>query len=325
MTERTRPTGTTEHREAGQPSLQGDGWTLNTLVIPFNTPANIQDHGPGGYFVERYAPTCCDKKGTFDKAVAYLGHNSSGLAYGSVRAGTMSMEKRSDGWHAIIPLDKRSPDHQSLKIAIDRQDIGGSSAGFIVDRDRWSFTPDGHEDRTIDSMTVFDVSLTASPAYESTSTSMRSRQGAVAWRELLDRLSRGKTPGPKKNCPACAGRCVDQQNKVCGFCKGKGTVPMNMNLVHTYVGGPSGDEGGTGSGNPLGGLADATGTRAAAIARETAHQELVMGLTHGRAPTRAQIQRLMDFDAEIARSERIRKARRLRDEFELKLAMAGRR
>lgn len=159
-------------------SADGDGWTLDVGFAPFNSEARINDGvGEHGYFMEKFTPTTFDRT-DFSQCVAIEGHNRAARPFGSVAAGTMSIYKGAAGMRYSVKLDPASPDHQSIRVAVQRGDYNGSSLCMLVDPsgDTWKAGNDGVDQRTINAVeSVLEVSLTPWPAYKDTDATVRSQ------------------------------------------------------------------------------------------------------------------------------------------------------
>lgn len=159
-------------------NVDGDGWTLDVGFAPFNSEARINDGvGKHGYFIETFTPHTFDST-DFSSCVAIEGHNRAARPFGSVAAGTMRIYKDGNrGMRYSVPLDPRSPDHQSIRVCAQRGEYQASLAMMIPEGgDTWSVRSDGVEARTVNVVSeVVEVSLVSHPAYKQTNATMRSQ------------------------------------------------------------------------------------------------------------------------------------------------------
>jgi HK97 family phage prohead protease len=259
-----------------------------------------------------------------------VNHDTNGIPLASSASGTLKLKDTDRGLTFTADLAHDSPQAMNLLSALRRKDINKMSIGMIVGQDTWTA---GGTQRTISRLDdLLEVSAVSWPCSTTTSIGLdesrarinmlSGRGGSVQqWQRILEAASRGKTPGPRRVCKNCHGSGLagtpNKTGKQCPMCSGKGVVSSANDIILTA--GDDGSQGGNGSGgSPMGGNMDATGSRAAL---ETARQELVMGSTFGRAPSRAQVARMMEVEADIARRERLRR----RTAIELELITAGRR
>jgi HK97 family phage prohead protease len=110
--------------------------------------------------------------------VALLNHNSD-LVLGRARSGTLRVAPDTAGLHFELDLSTSSYAKDAW-LALLRNDLTGASFGFTIASDEWSQDLAGNPVRTINEIKqLFEVSLTAMPAYPDTKAaiaSMRSYQ-----------------------------------------------------------------------------------------------------------------------------------------------------
>jgi HK97 family phage prohead protease len=134
-------------------------------------------------------------------------HNTSQIL-GSTRSGNLQISADANGVNFSCKIDTRQSYAADLAIAIERKDIAGCSFGFVTNRDSWS-DDNGTLVRTLESIEVMELSLTASPAYEQTTTSIRSCP-----KELRSLLHRSTEDDEDDDCD-CP---VDADGNVIGDC-----------------------------------------------------------------------------------------------------------
>lgn len=146
-------------------------------------------------FYERIA------RGAFDRAISEK-HDARGLfnhdmnhVLGRSSAGTLAYSADEVGLRYEIELPDTST-ARDLLTSIERGDITGSSFAFIPSRTTWTEDED-RVIRTIEDLDLYDVGPVTFPAYEATSTGVRSsernqiEQEVEDWRKSI-RLERGK-------------------------------------------------------------------------------------------------------------------------------------
>jgi len=284
-TQEVRFNGTAEVRE----SANGTGWTLETNWLPAGSVAQIRDGvGPKGYFRETATSTAFDSV-DFSRTVLLYGHNRASLPLGCPADGTAKVWQDSAGWHASTTLDPSSPDHQSLRVALQRTRHGSSMCFSIgPNGDKWSLGADGVEDRVITRVdSVPEISITAFPAYGSTSTEMRSQAPDTRkrLRELHSTMQRelreGKTlsAATSQAITAALGHVTSAGDHLSGLLKPNGQGNPDDDATT--------DKGGNGVDGIPGGLGgDASGSRAALVFEMDRVRMLKM-----RSRTNAELQR----------------------------------
>ena len=250
----------------------GDGWTLDVGFAPFNSEARINDGvGKHGYFVETFTPHTFDST-DFSSCVAIEGHNRAARPFGSVAAGTMRIYKDgNNGMRYSVPLDPRSPDHQSIRVCAQRGEYQASLAMMIPEGgDTWSVRSDGVEARTVNVVSdVVEVSLVSHPAYKQTDATMRSQAPDARRRlralasQVNAELREGKTlsAATSQVVAAALSHVTAAGSHLDGLLNGKPNGQPNPGVPGE--GGPQGD---SSSGLAPGGSQDASGSRSAAAA-----------------------------------------------------------
>lgn len=124
-----------------------------------------------GGFREQIAPGAFSKALLADDVRALMNHDPN-YVLGRNRSGTLTLQEDERGLH----FDVRAPDAQwarDLYESVKRGDINQCSFGFMAIRDEWR-TVDGMDERILQEVRLFDVSIVTYPAYESTSADVRS-------------------------------------------------------------------------------------------------------------------------------------------------------
>lgn len=154
--------------------------------------------------------------------------NHSGLPLARTKSGTMQLESDDVGLRVRAELDPSNPVVAELRSAMARGDLDEMSFGFRVLRDQWS---SDYNERTINEVKLYDVSLVTYPANPATVAQMRSDEPVKRGRSLSlarrqwQAVSRMKVEievsddpeMPDPVCPEC-GYTVDPEDAYCSNC-----------------------------------------------------------------------------------------------------------
>jgi HK97 family phage prohead protease len=135
---------------------------LTGYAVVFNSPASI-----GGQFNESIAPGAFTRTLAEDDQVLLRDHQSE-LLLGRRSAGTLKLSQDAIGLAFTVTL----PDTALAQDTYENVRIGnlkGCSFGFIVRDDDWTKGSDGSLNRVINDVQLLEITLTAFPAYSSTS------------------------------------------------------------------------------------------------------------------------------------------------------------
>lgn len=152
---------------------------ISGYAVMFNAETVI-----AGEFRERIA------QGTFTRTlkenpdVVMLLDHDSGRVLGRVSAGTLSLREDRVGLYFSLQVDPTTPEGQTALGTVGRQDVKGCSFGFRVRAERWDDGGDRLPLRTITDVHLSEVTLTAFPAYETTSASLRTDNASAARRRI---------------------------------------------------------------------------------------------------------------------------------------------
>jgi HK97 family phage prohead protease len=156
------------HADIELREVQGsNGMTFEGYAAVFNSPSQPI----GGQFTEFVAPGAFKRSLQARNDIKLLWNHDTGQVLGSTRAGTLTLTEDSRGLKAIANL----PDTQlgrDTATLLKRGDVAGMSFGFTVPKNGDSWSDDGT--RTLHSVRLHEVSITAFPAYDSTSAQVRS-------------------------------------------------------------------------------------------------------------------------------------------------------
>ena len=160
----------------------GDEMTFEGYAAVFNSDSSPLP------FIERIAPGAFSKSLKSRNDIKLLWNHDTGIVLGSTRAGTLRLVEDSFGLKAIASL----PDTQAgrdASVLLKRGDVSAMSFGFTVPQGGDSWDKTGNV-RTLNRVSLHEVSLVAFPAYSSTTgtTSVRSLEGGIDADTLADAL-----------------------------------------------------------------------------------------------------------------------------------------
>jgi HK97 family phage prohead protease len=128
-----------------------------------------------GGFKEEISPDSVDESLEKKSQKSYWNHNSD-FVLGSVRAGTLRLDKTDTG--VAFEIDMPDSDmHRGFLESIRRGDVDQMSFGFRCLDEAWSINGEDEVVRTVKNMDLIEVSPVANPAYPQTSVSARDRFG----------------------------------------------------------------------------------------------------------------------------------------------------
>lgn len=136
---------------------------------------NELSHDLGG-FREKINPDAFDDSLREDDIRA-LAHHDRALVLGRASAGTLRLEKKSDGIHVEIDLPATQAGRDVAE-SMKRGDLDGMSFGFRTISDEWQEKDEGTI-RTLAKATLREVSIVTFPAYPQTSVGVRSIQDVL--------------------------------------------------------------------------------------------------------------------------------------------------
>lgn len=170
-----------------------DGMTFEGYAAVFNS----RSENLGG-FTEFVAPGAFTRSLKTRNDVKLLWNHDSGQVLGSTRARTLTLTEDARGLKvsALLPNTQLGRDTAEL---LKRGDVDAMSFGFNVIKDSWNAAGD---ERTLDAVRLFEVSIVAFPAYSSTAGSVsvrsleklatRAEVDAIALDAALNKLEAGE-------------------------------------------------------------------------------------------------------------------------------------
>ena len=139
---------------------------LTGYAVVFNSPAQIAD------FTEYVAPGSFTKTLQAEDQVMLRDHRSE-LLLGRRSAGTLTLRQDEKGvaFDLLVPNTALGQDtYENTRLG----NLKGCSFGFVVRDDTWKQDAAGNLTRVINDVQCFELTLTAFPAYDSTSVDVRS-------------------------------------------------------------------------------------------------------------------------------------------------------
>lgn len=163
------------------------GNTISGYAARFGDVAII-----GGEFRERLAKTAFSRTLEEHPDVVMLLDHDSGRVLGRTSAGTLTLRPDNVGLYFELEVDPTTPEGQTALGTIGRQDVRGCSFGFRVRAEEWHDGGRRLPLRTITDVDLYEVTLTAFPAYPTTSASMRRDNHANASRRRAEAAMRAR-------------------------------------------------------------------------------------------------------------------------------------
>lgn len=145
---------------------EDDGIKVSGYAAVFNEEADI-----GGMFREQIAPGAFKDAVNRDDVVFLINHD--GLPLARTRSGTLILKEDDKGLYMETTLDPDDPDVKSIVGKMKRGDLDKMSFAFWPDKQEWDDTKDPPL-RTITQVTLHDVAIVTTPAYDGTEIGLRS-------------------------------------------------------------------------------------------------------------------------------------------------------
>jgi hypothetical protein len=151
---------------------EGDGMTFTGYAAKFNTPSQPLP------FTEIIKPGAFKRSLQARNDIKLLWNHDTSQVLGSTRAGTLVLTEDATGLKVVAKLPNTSAGRDAAEL-IKRGDVNAMSFGFSVPQGGDNWSEDGNT-RELNSVRLFETSIVAFPAYESTtgSTSVRSAETA---------------------------------------------------------------------------------------------------------------------------------------------------
>ena len=169
-----------------------------------------------GGFVEVVQPEAVRDTLSGSPDVLMLHNHNSSQPLARTTSGTLKLSTDKVGVKFSCSLDTRQSYASDLAISVERGDTRGMSFGFRAEKDAWT-NENGTLLRSLESISVSEISTTSSPAYPQTAVSVRSCPSDL--RKLLTRDMDEDDDDEDEcdcDCPEClAGDCADCSNETC--------------------------------------------------------------------------------------------------------------
>jgi len=150
-----------------QPNADGSK-SISGYAIVWNSPS----HDLGG-FTEIVAPGAVTESLANNPDVLCLRDHDISILLGRTTSGTLQLVEDAAGLRFSCKLPNTSQ-AADLAESIDRGDISGCSFGFRTEMDQWSQDSEKKPVRTLQKVTLFEISIVSLPAYDATTVAMRS-------------------------------------------------------------------------------------------------------------------------------------------------------
>jgi HK97 family phage prohead protease len=188
---------------------------------------NIRSVDFGGWS-EMVSPTAFTRTLQESPDVLCLYNHHSGKVLGRTKSGTLSLEVDSVGLKFTCALPDTTVANDMI-VSIERGDTDGCSFGFVTESDVWTSQDDGSALRTLLDVTLYEVTITAEPAYPSTSVSLRSAPKELRSR-ILDREQRDDEDDLETDSDGqCQCDCAQCRSGNCGICSDPDCDDPNCN------------------------------------------------------------------------------------------------
>lgn len=143
-----------------------------------------------GEFRERLAPGATTRTLKESPDVVMILAHDSGRVLGRVSANTLYLREDRVGLYFSLTVDPTTPEGQTALGTVGRQDVKGCSFGMRVRAETWDDGGNRLPLRTITDLDLYELTLTAFPAYEATSASLRSDNVSAARRRVEAKMRR---------------------------------------------------------------------------------------------------------------------------------------
>ncbi|MGO4619952.1 HK97 family phage prohead protease [Ensifer sp. 2YAB10] len=146
---------------------------ISGYAATWNQPTTI-----AGEFREQLQQGCFTRTLRESPDVIMILDHDVGRVLGRTSAGTLTLkEDRTGLWFELIP-DPTTPSGQEAIGTVRRGDVKGCSFAFSVRSERWEDGGDRLPLRTLEDVSLYEVTLTGMPAYPTTTASLRVAGGA---------------------------------------------------------------------------------------------------------------------------------------------------
>ncbi|MCZ8547641.1 HK97 family phage prohead protease [Mesorhizobium qingshengii] len=151
-----------------------DSNTISGYAVRFGDVTTI-----GNSFREKIAPGAFTETLKRNDTVALIGHDT-GRVLGRQSAGTLTLREDRIGLWFSLDVDTSTPSGQEALGTVRRQDVKGCSFAGQFLAEEWQDGGDRLPLRTVTEIDLYEITLTAFPAYETTDASVRAANNAAA-------------------------------------------------------------------------------------------------------------------------------------------------
>lgn len=179
------PAADYEIRDADTPKTSGT--LIRGYAAVFNSPALI-----AGEFIEQIAPGAFTETLKKRDVLALIAHDW-GRVLGRVSAGTLRLKEDPLGLAFELDVDLSTPSGQEIFGNVKQRNVRQCSFGFSVLRSSWDDSGDLPV-RTLQEISLGEISILANPAYEDTTAwvSSRANNAAAAARRRAEAKMRAR-------------------------------------------------------------------------------------------------------------------------------------
>ncbi|MBM2715476.1 HK97 family phage prohead protease [Mesorhizobium caraganae] len=131
----------------------------------------------GQSFRERISPGAFTESLKRNDIVALIGHDT-GRVLGRTSSGTLTLREDRIGLWFSLDVDTSTPSGQEALGTVSRQDVKGCSFAGLFLAEEWQDGGDRLPLRTVTEIDLYEITLTAFPAYETTDASVRKAHNA---------------------------------------------------------------------------------------------------------------------------------------------------
>ena len=178
------------------------GHSVSGYAIVFDSPSVDL-----GGFTERCSPTCLNRTLSGDPDVLCLRDHKQELLLGRTKAGTLKLNTDETGLRFQCNLPNTTTAND-LSESLRRGDIDSCSFGFSVAKDTWTRDAKGKDVRTLDDISLFEISVVSFPAYGASSASLRTAPAEVRSRIEATRSSDTTPAADDEPCPCPCPECM---------------------------------------------------------------------------------------------------------------------
>lgn len=164
--------------------LRAEGDAERRVLRGYAAVFNVLSEDLGG-FREKIAPGAF--KGSLGDDVKALWDHCSSMVLGRTTNGSLKLAEDEKGLLFELHLPSTSAARDAYEL-VARGDVSGCSFGFMTLKDSWISTEDQKTIRTLEAVKLYEISMTAFPAYPQTDAAVRSLEqwrAAQPWRPSL--------------------------------------------------------------------------------------------------------------------------------------------